>query len=52
MRISLADSRSNGFKKWSDAQPPARQPAPPDTAAPEPEADLVRPAESIGGERE
>ena len=28
MRISLADSRTNGFKKWSDAQrPPDRSPA-------------------------
>ena len=23
MRISLADSRTNGFKKWSDAQRPS-----------------------------
>jgi hypothetical protein len=28
MRISLADSRANGFKKWSDAQRPAEQPVP------------------------
>lgn len=28
MRISLADSRTNGFKKWSDAQrPPDGPPA-------------------------
>lgn len=26
MRISLADSRTNGFKKWSDAQRPSDRP--------------------------
>lgn len=26
MRISLADSRTNGFKKWSDAQRPSGRP--------------------------
>ena len=26
MRISLADSRANGFKKWSDAQRPSDRP--------------------------
>lgn len=34
MRISLADSQANGFKRWSDAQrPPAPQPARDDAAA-------------------
>jgi hypothetical protein len=28
MLISLADSRTNGFKKWSDAQHPSGQSAP------------------------
>jgi hypothetical protein len=28
MLISLADSRTNGFKKWSDAQRAAEQSAP------------------------
>jgi hypothetical protein len=26
MRISLADSQTNGFKKWSDAQRPSDRP--------------------------
>src|SRR4051794_40527459 len=34
MRISLADSRTNGFKKWSDAQRPAAQPDSADIAEP------------------
>lgn len=25
MRISLADSQTNGFKRWSDAQRPAQR---------------------------
>jgi hypothetical protein len=29
MRISLADSLANGFRKWSDAQRPTEQPEPP-----------------------
>lgn len=37
MRISLADSRTAGFKKWSDAQRPTVQ-RPTDPAAPDPEA--------------
>jgi hypothetical protein len=28
MRISLAYSQANGFKKWSDAQRPVEQPIP------------------------
>ena len=35
MRISLADSRRNGFKKWSDAQRPA-EPLTPAANVPEP----------------
>jgi hypothetical protein len=34
MRISLADSLTNGFKKWSDAQRPAEQPDSTDIAEP------------------
>jgi hypothetical protein len=34
MRISLADSRTNGFKKWSDAQRPPERPAPADMPEP------------------
>jgi hypothetical protein len=34
MRISLADSRTNGFKKWSDAQRLAERPVPADIPEP------------------
>ena len=35
MRISLVDSRTNGFKKWSDAQRPAEPPAAPEVHKPQ-----------------
>jgi hypothetical protein len=49
MRISLADSRTNGFKKWSDGQRPAEPPDPADIRQPQrrqgqstqPDADLA-----------
>jgi hypothetical protein len=51
MRISLADSRTNGFKKWSDAQHQAEQPAP---KMPEPRTrhgELMRPDAGIVSDR-
>ncbi len=51
MLISLADSRTNGFKKWSDAQHPVGQSSPaadiPDPQRQKDEA--TRPDASIGG---
>ena len=39
MRISLVDSRTNGFKKWSDAQRPAEIPALPEVRKPHTQKD-------------
>ena len=52
MRISLADSRTSGLKKWSDARRPAEQAVSPGTAAAEAEARSVRPTKRIGEGRE
>jgi len=52
MLISLADSRTNGFKKWSDAQHPAAQSAPA-ANIPEPQRqkdESTRPDAGIGGD--
>jgi hypothetical protein len=51
MRISLADSRTNGFKKWSDAQRQAEQPTPKMPEPWTPHGELMRPAAGIVGDR-
>lgn len=52
MRISLVDSRTNGFRKWSDAQRPTDQAEPPHAADPgNRKADVTQPV-ALPGDRE
>ena len=49
MRISFADSRTNGFKKWSDAQRPSdRLPADDGPEVQQPAGDSTRAGGSAG----
>jgi hypothetical protein len=43
MRISLSESRSSGFKKWSDAHP--AQPDPTSGSGQEPDYLMIMPAD-------
>ena len=47
MRISLADSRRNGFKRWSDAQCPTGRTLPAHPEGHKQQADLTRSDEDI-----
>jgi hypothetical protein len=51
MRISFADSRTNGFKKWSDAQRPAEQPVVAEIPQPRRQnGELTHPHAAIAGD--